>query len=111
MTGVDPLGIENDVSHAFHLYVIKLDLNQLKATRSDVFSALRAEGIGANVHYIPVHLHPFYRQKFNTGSGLCPVAEASFEQIILLPMFPQMNDSQVEMVISTLKKILVSNLK
>jgi perosamine synthetase len=111
MAGVEPLGIENDVSHAFHLYVIKLDLNQLNAKRSDIFSALLAEGIGANVHYIPVHLHPFYRKKFHTGPGLCPVAEGAYEQIISLPMFPHMSEHQVEIVISTLEKIIVSSLK
>ncbi|GAG54459.1 unnamed protein product, partial [marine sediment metagenome] len=79
--GVEPLGTQDSVSHAYHLYVVKLDLNQSNVKRSDTFSALRAEGIGANVHYIPVHLHSFYRKKFHTGQGLCPMAEAAYEQI------------------------------
>lgn len=111
MPAVEPLGMKNDISHAFHLYVVKLDLNRLEAKRSDIFSALRAKGIGANVHYIPVHLHPFYRKNFHTARGLCPVAEDAYEQIISLPMFPHMSDHQVEIVISTLEKIVTSHLK
>jgi perosamine synthetase len=109
IAGVDPLGMQDFVSHAYHLYVVKLDLSQSNAKRSDIFSALRAEGIGANVHYIPVHLHPFYRNKFHTGLGLCPIAEAAYERIISLPIFPHMSEQQVEIVISTLKNIMASN--
>ena len=56
-----------DVSHAYHLYVIALDPDRLRVKRDAVFAALRAEGIGVNVHYVPVHLHPFYRKRFGTG--------------------------------------------
>jgi perosamine synthetase len=70
--------------------------------RQESFRKLRERGIGANVHYIPVHLHPFYRRRFGTGPGLCPVAEAAYEQILSLPMFPRMTDADVERVISEL---------
>ena len=73
---IQPLVVRDEVSHAYHLYVIQLKLNQLAVDRAEVFAALRAENIGVNVHYIPVHLHPFYRQRFGTGPGDCPVAEA-----------------------------------
>jgi len=59
------------------------------------------------VHYIPVHLQPFYRENFHTNSGLCPVAEAAYEQIISLPMFPGMTDEDVEKVIGTVKNIVM----
>ncbi len=65
-------------------------------------SGKRGKGIGVNVHYIPVHLHPFYRDKFNTGPGLCPVAEAAYEQIISIPMFPGMPDSDIEAVVEAI---------
>jgi len=102
---VEPLGVRNDVSHAYHLYMIQLDLAQLQATRSKVFSALRAEGIGVNVHYIPVHLHPFYRERFGTGPGLCPVAEAAYERLITLPIFPQMSDDDGDDVMAAVRKV------
>ncbi len=105
---VRPLGVRGDVSHAYHLYVIQLDLAQLRATRAEVFAALRAEGIGVNVHYIPVHLHPFYREKFGTGPGMCPVAEQAYEQIISLPIFPRMTDKDVEDVIAAVRKVIVA---
>jgi perosamine synthetase len=105
MPTVEPLGVRDDVSHAYHLYVIQLDLAQLQATRAEVFAALRAEGMGVNVHYIPVHLHPFYRERFGTGPGLCPVAEAAYERLISLPMFPAMTDEDVESVIKAVFKV------
>lgn len=106
---VEPLKVRNDVSHAYHLYMIRLDLSQLQVTRAKVFSALRAEGIGVNVHYIPVHLHPFYRERFGTGPGLCPVAEAAYERLITLPIFPAMTDADVDAVIRAVCKVVTSN--
>ena len=55
-------------------------------------------GIGVNVHYIPVHLHPFCRERFGTGPGLCPKAEAAYEHIMSLPIFPAMADKDVDRV-------------
>ena len=103
---IQPLKVRADVSHAYHLYVVRLDLSQLRATRAEIFTALRAEGIGVNVHYIPVHLHPFYRKRFGTGPGLCPVAEAAYEEIITLPLFPRMGDNEVEDVIPDVPKVV-----
>ena len=105
---VEPLDVREDVSHAYHLYVIRLDLTQLRATRAEVFAALRAEGIGVNVHYIPVHLHPFYRERFGTGPELCPVAEAAYERLITLPLFPAMSDQDVEDVIAAVCKVVAA---
>ena len=106
MPAIKPLEVSPDVSHAYHLYIIRLDLDKLRADRRIIFSALREEGIGVNVHYIPVHLHPFYRQRFSTGPGLCPVAEAVYERIISLPIFPRMNDADVEDVITAVHKVV-----
>ena len=108
---VEPLGIRTDVSHAYHLYVVQLKLEQLQADRATIFSALRAEGIGVNVHYIPVHLHPFYRQRFGTGPGMCPVAEAAYEHILSLPIFPRMSDADVEDVITAVRKVVEAYLR
>jgi perosamine synthetase len=96
-TGVRPLETAPGVAHARHLYVVRVD-----GDRAAVFRALREQGIGVNVHYIPVHLHPFYRARFGTGPGLCPVAEDAYEKILSLPMFPQMTDEDLERVIAAL---------
>jgi perosamine synthetase len=106
MPGVRPLAVRSDALPSYHLYIVQLDLERIKATRTQVFSALRAEGIGVNVHYIPVHLHPFYQTRFGTGPGLCPVAEAAYERILSLPIFPKMTDEDVEDVIAALRKVL-----
>ena len=106
MPAVNPLAVREDVSHAFHLYVVRLDLSQLKTTRDQIFSALRAEGIGVNVHYIPIHLHPFYREHFHTGIGLCPVAEATYERVVSLPIFPHMSDKDIEETIAAVGKVV-----
>ena len=103
---VEPLARRADASHAYHLYVIQLNLDQLKVDRSAVFAALRAEGIGANVHYIPVYLHPYYRQHFGTGPGLCPVAEAAYQRSLSLPIFPAMTDDDVDDTITAVTKVI-----
>lgn len=103
-----PLDLAPGVEHAYHLYVVSLDQERLSVGRDRVFAALRAEGIGVNVHYTPVHLHRFYRERFGTGPGGCPVAEAAFDRILSLPMFPAMTDGDVEDVARGLTKVLTA---
>jgi perosamine synthetase len=103
--GICPLAVRSGVSHAYHLYVVRLDPDVLGLDRRALVAALRNEGIGASVHYIPVHLHPYYREHFSTGPGLCPVAEAAYETILTLPLFPAMTDDDVAAVIAALKKV------
>lgn len=88
-----------------HLYVIKLDLNKLKADRKEIYNALLAENIGVNVHYIPVYWHPYY-QKLGYKKGLCPKAEELYNSILTLPLFPAMTDNDVEDVIGGVYKII-----
>jgi perosamine synthetase len=106
LAGVRPLAVRGDVSHAYHLYVIQLELEKLSVDRGRVFQALRAEGIGVNVHYRPVHLHPYYRNRFGTKPGDCPVAEAAYERMISLPMFPSMTDADVGDAIAGVRKVV-----
>jgi len=100
------LAVRAGVCHAYHLYVLQLRLERLRVDRAQVIRALRAEGIGANVHYVPVHLHPYYRQQFGTAPGLCPVAEAAYDRLVSLPLFPGMSDDDVEDVIAAFTKVL-----
>ena len=96
--GVDqvlPMAARSDVSHVYHLYVVRV----AKANRSLLFRQLRSAGIGVNVHYIPVHLHPFYRKRMNTGPGQCPVAEGAYQRVLSLPIYPAMTDDEVDRVI------------
>jgi UDP-4-amino-4,6-dideoxy-N-acetyl-beta-L-altrosamine transaminase len=103
---VSPLTLRPGVSHAYHLYVVRFDTARLACDRATLFGALRGEGIGVNVHYIPVHLHPFYRRQFGVGPGLCPVAEAAYEQLITLPMFAAMTARDVQDVVEAVTKVV-----
>lgn len=94
-----------DGESAWHLFVIKLKLEQLRVGRKEIFAALRAENIGVNVHYKPVYWHPYYQQ-LGYPRGLCPIAEAEYERILSLPLFPAMTEKDVEDVIEALCKVL-----
>ena len=84
--------------HSYHLYVVRVD----PAKRDPIFNSLRDKDIGVNVHYIPVYLHPFYRDKFNTRPGLCPNAEYAYKRILSLPIFPAMENEDFEHVVACL---------
>jgi perosamine synthetase len=89
---------------AYHLYPVLLDASW-KQPRDQVFRALRAENIGVNVHYVPVYLHPYYRERFGTGPGLCPRAEDAYSRLLSLPMFHGMTDADVDDVVAACEKI------
>ena len=94
-----------DRTSAWHLYVIQLNLDKLKVGRREIYDALRAEGIGVQVHYIPVHYHPYYQQ-LGYKKGDYPVAEAYYERCLSLPLFPKMNEKDVSDVIQAVNKVL-----
>ncbi len=100
--------VREKVNPAWHLYPIRLNLEKLTANRAHIFRALRAENIGVNVHYIPVHLHPYYRNRFGYRGGQYPVAEDAYERLISLPMFHGMSDQDVADVIAAVKKIMAA---
>ena len=102
---VKPLSVSKDVFHAYHLYVVRIQDTEPSKNREAVFKCLRGKGIGVNVHYLPVHLHPFYKKRFHTDAGLCPVAEQAYDDILSLPMFPKLKSHEQEYVIKTIKDI------
>jgi perosamine synthetase len=101
-----PAPTQAGVRHAWHLYPLRLQLEALREDRESVFRALRAENIGVSVHYLPVHLHPYYRERLGTGPGLCPAAEAATARLLSLPLFPQMTDADTEDVIAAVRKVI-----
>jgi perosamine synthetase len=96
-------------THAYHLYVVRLNEKIIGKTRQDVFASLRNAGIGVNVHYIPVHLHPFYHKRFNTAPGLCPIAERAYANILSLPIFPSMRLEEVQEVINAVESVVIGD--
>jgi dTDP-4-amino-4,6-dideoxygalactose transaminase len=100
-----PMQLDNTES-GWHLYTIQLVLDQLRKGRKEIFNQLRSLNIGVHVHYIPVYWHPYY-QKLGYEKGLCPKAERWYEQDLTLPIFPKMNQKDIEDVILAVKKVVV----
>ncbi len=94
-----------DTESAFHLYVIRLQLGRIRRTHRQVFEELRAQGIGVQLHYIPVHLQPYYRDR-GFQSGDFPVAEAYYQEAISLPLYADLTDAQQDQVVAVLSGIL-----
>jgi perosamine synthetase len=107
LSGVIVPAARTEANPAWHLYPVRVDLPKLCADRGQIFRALRAENIGVNVHYIPVHRHPYYRERFGYNGGEFPVAEAAYERLISLPMFHGMSDRDVEDVVCAVEKVVV----
>lgn len=91
----------DDVRHAWHLYPIRV----LDGRRRQVFEHLRAQGIGVQVHYLPVHLHPVFAE-LGYQRGMCPVAETAYEELLSLPLFPGLAHHQQNRVVEELKTAL-----
>lgn len=102
---VRPLGRGAEGEHAFHLYVLRLDFPAIGRDRAAVMDALRARGIGTQVHYIPVHRHPFYENE-GWKAGDFPVAEALYEELLSVPMYPTMSDDDVTRVVSAVRAVV-----
>lgn len=88
-----------------HLYIIRLDLNKFKATRDDIYSALVAENIGVNIHYIPVYKHPYYKE-IGYEDIICENAETFYNSSITLPLHVNMNESDIKDVVNALNSVL-----
>jgi UDP-4-amino-4,6-dideoxy-N-acetyl-beta-L-altrosamine transaminase len=106
LDGVRTPVVKPDVDPAWHLFVIRVEGDRLRAHRDDVLAALRAENIGANVHYPPVHLLRHYRERFGYRGGEYPVAEGAFDGLVTLPLFPAMNDADVSDVVTAVEKVV-----
>jgi perosamine synthetase len=86
--------------HAWHLYPLRLRLDRLDIDRAQFIDQLRALGIGTSVHFIPLHLHPHYRERFGYQPADLPVATAIYPQLISLPLYSALTDAEVERVIA-----------
>lgn len=95
----------DDCRSSWHLFVIRLRLNQLKATRDEIFMAFHAENIGVNVHYIPIPWMTYYAE-LGYQRGNWPVAESEYERMISLPIFPSMSEQDICDTITAVKKVI-----
>jgi len=92
--------------HAWHLYIIKLNLDKLSIDRGKFIEELKEEKIGTSVHFIPLHMHPYYRDTYGYKPGDFPVAEGVFERIISLPLYPRMSKQDAKDVVDAVKRII-----
>lgn len=97
-----------DGSHAWHLYVVRLELHRLALDRAAVLAAMAERGIGTSVHFIPLHVHPYYQRQWGSRPDDHPVATKEYERVISLPIWPGMTEDDVTRVVETLASILVS---
>ena len=93
-------------SSAWHLFVIKMRVEKMRKTRRDVYDELRGRGLGVQVHYIPAHLHPYYRERYQHRRGDFPQAERYYDRCLSLPLFPAMADNDGDRVIETVLSVL-----
>jgi UDP-4-amino-4,6-dideoxy-N-acetyl-beta-L-altrosamine transaminase len=93
------------VFSAFHLYVLKIDFGQIGKSRGQVMEELKAKGVGTQVHYIPVHLQPYYREHFGFKEGDFPRAERYYSQCLSIPLYPKMTDDEINQVIHAIMEL------
>ena len=95
--------------HAWHLYVIRLGLERLRLDRGQFIEELRTRNIGTSVHFIPVHLHPYYRERFGYQRGDLKNAESLYDRIVSLPLYPGMAEEDVRDVIRVVRNVISEN--
>lgn len=103
-----PTGNVNTI-HSWHLFILRLRPETLSSSRSDLIQQLKQAGIGSSVHFIPLHLHPYYRDHYGYCSGDFPHAEDAFTRCISLPIYPDMSDAEVQRVVTTVKQFIQKN--
>jgi dTDP-4-amino-4,6-dideoxygalactose transaminase len=103
-----PIGGKN-VEHAWHLFILRLRSEMLTLGRNELIQQLKQSGIGTSVHFIPLHLHPYYRDRFGYQPGDLPNSEDAFARCLSLPIYPDMSDSDVERVASAVESFVGQN--
>ncbi|MCG8572051.1 MAG: UDP-4-amino-4,6-dideoxy-N-acetyl-beta-L-altrosamine transaminase [Spirochaetes bacterium] len=97
---------ERGYCSAFHLYVLQFDFSKLNKNRNEMMNILKKKNIGTQVHYIPVHIHPYYQKKFGFKLGDFPCAEKYYEQALSIPLYPKMNNEEVQYVIDNILSLV-----
>jgi dTDP-4-amino-4,6-dideoxygalactose transaminase len=93
-------------THAWHLYVVRLRPELLSIDRAAFIDELKQRGIGASVHFIPIHHHPYYRETYGWAPGDFPVSDHAFETMISLPLYTRMSGAEVDRVVAAVEEIV-----
>jgi dTDP-4-amino-4,6-dideoxygalactose transaminase len=99
----------DDVESSWHLYVIRLNLDRLRIDRNTFIDELKNRNIGTSVHYLPVHMHPYYRQKYGYTPEHCPVAADAFSRMISLPLHPGLKDQDIADIVAAVQELVLNN--
>ena len=103
--------LQPDRIHSWHLYTIRLRLGRLKLDRAQFIGELQRRSVGASVHWLPLHMHPYYRETYSYASRDLPVAARLYPEIITLPLYPDMAEEDVRYVCDSIKHIVAGNLR
>jgi dTDP-4-amino-4,6-dideoxygalactose transaminase len=109
LDAVETPTVRDDVTSNWHIYVVRLRLEQLSIDRDRFCEELKARNIGSSVHYYPVHYHIYYRERFGFAKGDYPIAEREFERLVSLPLFPKMTESDVDRVVAAIEEIIAAH--
>ena len=96
----------NSVKHAYHLYPLQIDFDKLKITKSEFFEEMKKIEINLQVHYIPVHLQPFYQKNYGFNLGDFPVSESFYKNEVSLPIYPDLTTDDVSLVLNNIMEII-----
>lgn len=100
-----PTGAVN-TTHSWHLFILRLRSEMLSRSRGDLIQQLKEAGIGSSVHFIPLHLHPYYRDRYGYSSGDFPHAEDAFVNCVSLPIYPDLSDAEVKKIATTVEQFV-----
>ncbi len=107
----NPPSGDDDVDHAWHLFVLRIRPDLLTVSRNDFIEELKKRGVGTSVHFIPLHLHPFYRRTYGYREGDFPHAEDAYSRCISLPIFPDMTLEEMQRVVASVESITQAHRK
>jgi len=103
--------VQPDRIHSWHLYAIRLKLDQLQIDRAQFITELQKQGIGASVHWMPLHMHPYYRETFGYAPEDLPKARSLYPELVTLLLYPDMTGAELQHVCASIKQVLVRNRK
>ena len=100
-----------DRIHSWHLFSIRLQVEKLRIDRAQFITELQQRGIGTSVHWLPLHMHPYYRETYGYTPQDFPVAASLYPQLVTLPLYPDMTEEEVGYVCDSIKQVLAANLR
>ena len=109
MFNVDSLKIPKSqslVEHAYHLYPVQIEFEKLKMNKSTFFEKMRNNDVNLQVHYIPIHLQPYYRKKYGFDKGDFPISENFYHNEVSLPVYPDLSTDDQKKVIKTIEEFI-----